>query len=506
MEEGLRRRDAWRVAGKATVALLLLTFFLYQQTIVYLVESWNQIETGEYGHGYLVLLISVYLIFYNRQRLMALAPCPDYRAIFAVLATSMLWMLAVLVDVEMLQTVGLLLLVLSILYTLLGVRVARILTFPVLYIGFAIPIWFPLSPLLQELTADVVFMVIRQMEVPALRVENMIVLPAGKLLIEEACSGLSYFLSALTLGAFFAYINYATFSARLIVVLVAACAAVLTNILRVFIVVYLGYTTDMQHPLVSDHLAFGWYLFGGVVIVLLVIETLLHNSNAAQGVVVYKLAPCNKAKSQFVVIALMIALIVSASSAIVFRAKSQLQPIGNSSQIKLPLNVGEWSVVDVGEDDWTPQYRGATNHKVLFQDKNNQEVSLYIGIYHAQSQGKELINDLNKISDNKVWHTRYQRARLYNAGGQQVLEQLLEKDDGSQRLVWYWYHVAGRNTVNKYQAKMLEVLGLFNGKRQASVIAIAAKLDGEPEHVREMLGDFAVEVKPSLIMLIDDNK
>jgi len=283
----LHPRDAWRVAGISIAALLLLTFVLYQQTILYLIGMWNQLEEGDYGHAYLVLLISVYLIFYNRQRLVALTPCPEYRAIWAVLTASLLLMVAALVDVEMLQTVGLLLLVLSMIWALLGTRVTQILVFPILYIGFAIPIWFPLSPILQDLTADVVFWAIRLMEIPALRIENMIVLPAGRISIEEACSGLRYFLAALALGTLFAYLNYTAFSARLIVVLVSAGAAVFVNILRVFIVVYLGYTTDMQHSLISDHLMFGWYLFGGAVVILLVIDTHiykvgLHCSNETQ--------------------------------------------------------------------------------------------------------------------------------------------------------------------------------------------------------------------------------
>ena len=59
----LHPRDTWRVAGISITVLLLLILFLYQQTILYLIGKWNQLEVGDYGHGYLVLLISVYLIF-----------------------------------------------------------------------------------------------------------------------------------------------------------------------------------------------------------------------------------------------------------------------------------------------------------------------------------------------------------------------------------------------------------------------------------------------------------
>ncbi len=92
---------------------------------------------------------------------------------------------------------------------------------------------------------------------------------------------------------------------------------------------------------------------------------------------------------------------------------------------------------------------------------------------------------------------------MYNAGGQQVLEQLLENNDGSQRLVWYWYRVAGQNTVNKYQAKALQVLGLLNGKRQASIVAIATKLDEEPESTRKTLGQFVEQMDSSIDRVID---
>jgi len=449
----MSQRAVWRVEGVTITVVLLLMFVLYQQTILYVVGKWNQLEAGEYGHGYLVLLISAYLIFYNRRKLAALTPCPEYRAILAILAAGMIWLLAELVDVEMLQTIGLLLLLLSVIWTLLGTRVMRVLAFPILYIGFAIPVWSPLSPLLQELTADVVFWVVRILEIPALRIENMIVLPAGKLSIEEACSGLRYVLAALTLGTLFAYLNYESLQARLVVVLVSVGTAVLANILRVFIVVYLGYTTDMQHPLIFDHLMFGWYLFGGLIVALLGIDVLLHKfflrrSNEVVDAAVYEPVLCNKKKSQFVVVVLATVLLVCAGPAFVFWNNSQQQVVRYPVQAYLSLNAGEWSVMDGKDDGWAPQYQGAIDHKLVFQDKNKHTISLYLGMYLVQTQGEELIYYKNKISDGKIWHIEYQRAKQYDTGEQQVLEQLLEKDDGAQRLVWYWYHVAGILLIN----------------------------------------------------------
>jgi len=273
-------KKAWRSAGISLVLLLLLTLVLYQHTVLYLTGKWNQLDIGEYAHGYLVLAISAYLIVNNRRALLNLAPCLEYRALFGVAAASMLWMVAALVNVEMVQSVGLLFLVLFIVWAALGNQIIRVLAFPVLFIGFAIPIWFPLSPILQNLTADVVFGMIRLISVPAMRQDNMIMLPAGTLSVEEACSGLRYLLAALTLGTLYAYMNYSSLRSRIIVVLIAAGAAILVNMVRVFIVVYLAYTTEMQHPLVDDHLSLGWYLFGGLVVILLVVDARLNRGGA----------------------------------------------------------------------------------------------------------------------------------------------------------------------------------------------------------------------------------
>jgi len=502
-------RDAWHVAVVALTALLGLTFFLYKSTVLYLVEKWNQLELGEYGHGYLVLLISAYLIFYNRHRLVDLSPYPEYRAIIAVLVSSMVWLTAALVDIEVLQAVGLLMQIMSIIWLLLGTQVLKVLSFPLFFISFAIPVWFPLSPILQGITADVVFWLIRLIEIPASRIDNMIVLPAGRLSIEEACSGLRYFLAALTLGTLFAYLNYSTFKARVIVVLVSVSAGVLANILRVFIVVYLGYTTDMQHPLITDHLMFGWYLFGGIVAVLLVIDAYLHrrrmysSSDDTHGAVVTQ-SPCNHdscniVKSQFLIIILSCVLLVSAGPAVAYWMNNQSTSNTTPEQLKLASTIGEWSAMEADDDGWNPLYRGAINRKINFYNKNSHVIHVYLGIYPSQRQGEELINDLNRISDGKVWRAKYQSAKkVNNNNGQQVLEQLLEKNDGSQRLVWYWYHVAGHNTVNKYKAKALQALGLLQGVQQASIVALSTTLEGEPESTRLILGGFSSKLISSM--------
>ena len=58
--------------------------------------------------------------------------CPGYKSLLAMVMASMLWLVTTHVDIEILQTIGLLLLQLSIVWALLYIQVTKILVLPVL--------------------------------------------------------------------------------------------------------------------------------------------------------------------------------------------------------------------------------------------------------------------------------------------------------------------------------------------------------------------------------------
>lgn len=507
---------AWRNALIAIIGLFVLMLVLYQQTVLYLTSLWNQLGGGDYGHGYLVLAISAYLIFTNRKKLADLTPCPEYKAIAAIFLAALLWVLAALVDIATLQSIALLLLFISMVWAVVGNRVMLLLAFPLLYISFAIPVWFPLSPLLQNITADAVFWIIRIMEIPAMRVENVIAVPAGRLSIEEACSGLRYLLASLTLGALYGYMNYRTLRSRLIVVLIVAGAAVFANILRVLIVVYLGYKTDMQHPLVYDHLSLGWYLFAGVVAVLLFLDVALYkifqqarSADDSESIIDSDdalLRPCRKNKFQIGAYMLLVAGMVSAGPATVIWLNSQSVTVQHRDSQALLVAAEGWTFEQVSEDGWAPKYKGADTQKMYLQNQHGQQVHLFLGLYPVQKQGEELINDQNRIADDVVWHTQYQKERVVDAGQHKVLEQVLKNNAGEQRLVWYWYRVAGQATINKYQAKALQVLGLIQGTPHAAVIAISSELEGNKTQSRLKLTGFIEQMGAAVNNVADGGK
>jgi exosortase A len=500
----------WRLAVLVLGSLLLLTMLFYQQTLLYLTGFWNQLETGEYAHGYLVLAMSAYLIFVGRQDLLVLKPRPSYWALALVLGGSLLWLVGALADVLVVQAVALLFLIMAVVWAVLGTSVARKLVFPVLFIIVAIPVWFPLSTVLQDLTANVVFAVVRIFRIPAFLQENMITLPAGTLSVEEACSGMRYFLAALTLGAFYGYLNYQSFRARLSIIIVTGAAGILANILRVFIVVYLGYVTDMQHPIIHDHFMLGWYLFGALVVVLLFIDVWLYKRRRSKvgGVCSDEKASTGPVspvtKSRFLPMFIAVTVLLSTGPAAVYIISERQSKLENADfQLVFPAEIAGWSGPFETEDDWQPRYKGALSKKRRYF-KEDQEVYLYVGFYPIQKQGEELIIYYNKVSNEDIWSATYTRARNAVVEKRQVLEQLLENKHGRQRLVWYWYRVGGRLTANKYEAKILQVLGLLTGDTSSYIIAVAADKTIDLDDAKEVMRDFILTMPAPQAIMVDD--
>ena len=176
--------------------------------------------------------------------------------------------------------------------------------------------------------------------------------------------------------------------------------------------------------------------------------------------------------------------------------------VGNTDfKLVFPAAAG-WSGPSESEDDWMPQYEGALNKKQHYI-KAGGKIYLYTGYYQVQAENKELIAYHNQISDPEVWRPTYTRARDVLVDEREVLEQLLINKQGQQRLVWYWYNVGGRLTANKYEAKMLQVLGLLTGDTGSYIIAVAADKVADIEVTKKMMSNFILSMPVPQVVLLN---
>src|SRR5690606_34589281 len=103
---------------------------------------------------------------------------------------------------------------------------------------------------------------VRAIKMPAIIDGNSIYIPFGHILIADGCSGLRYFVIALAIGYIISYLNRYNEKRLLVVLAAAAAIGLLANWIRIFILILVGYQSEMQSSLMGDHEMFGWILFG----------------------------------------------------------------------------------------------------------------------------------------------------------------------------------------------------------------------------------------------------
>lgn len=137
------------------------------------------------------------------------------------------------------------------------------------YIGltlFTIPIWSELTSVLVDLSSTMVGYAVKLSDLTALLDGNNIFLPSGTIYIADGCSGLRYLTVALLMGYTLILINNYRLAGALTTIGVAVILGLAANWLRIYLLVLVGYHTEMQSSLMRDHETFGWVVFACILI------------------------------------------------------------------------------------------------------------------------------------------------------------------------------------------------------------------------------------------------
>jgi EpsI family protein len=166
--------------------------------------------------------------------------------------------------------------------------------------------------------------------------------------------------------------------------------------------------------------------------------------------------------------------------------------------LQMPAAPPGWTGPLATDDTWQPVYNGAQSAKMAYQHAHGK-LTLFLAYYPHQQQGAEIINDRNSVSNTKLWKPRVTRDQQQLSGVRTVLDRVIESQSGEQRVLWYWYYVAGRYTVNKYEAKILQVIGVLLNRPQALVVIAVADSSLHEEQARALLNEFATGVDAALV-------
>ena len=245
--------------------LMIATLGLYRNTALGMAALWSSAET--FAHGFIVPVISLWLLWRKRKTLIALAPsfAPAWSALPFVAAAGLVWLVGDVAAVNAASQFAFVALMVLCVPAVAGWPATRAVLFPLGFLFFAVPFGDFLLPVLMARTADFTVMALRATGIPVYRDGLQFVIPSGTWSVVEACSGVRYLLASLMVGALFAYLNYRTAKRRMLFMLVAIAVPIVANWLRAYMIVMIGHFSGNQLAVGVDHLIYGWVFFGLVI-------------------------------------------------------------------------------------------------------------------------------------------------------------------------------------------------------------------------------------------------
>lgn len=245
-------------------ALLCLAMVLpFWPTWVRLMAEWTKWDQA-LAHGIVIALATLYYVFATSQLERYPQQGTALRQIIGVLITLAFVVIAALSQrvamdaITQLALVALLLgLMLVFFPTVSWLRLFQVSGLLV----FSVQAWGSLNDILLYLASEVVGTAVAMLSIPALIDGNSITLPYGIMLIADGCSGLRYFIIALALGWLLSISLDYRLPGMFLTLAVATALALIMNWIRIYLLILVGYYSEMQHSLVQDHELFGWVLF-----------------------------------------------------------------------------------------------------------------------------------------------------------------------------------------------------------------------------------------------------
>ncbi len=207
---------------------------------------WNSYaNVPEHGHAFLIPLIVAFLVWQRRDQLAKLNFTGSWMGLTIIGAGIALRYFGVLISAWFFVQLGLVLVLVGLAVTFMGARASKALLAPLAFCFFAVPlpdfVLQETSNNLQMISSWLGVQFIRLCEISVHLEGNIIDLGAMKLQVAEACSGLKYLLSLMTLAFIAAYFFSGPMWQKAIIFVSAAPITVLMNSVRIGIV---GVTVD----------------------------------------------------------------------------------------------------------------------------------------------------------------------------------------------------------------------------------------------------------------------
>lgn len=245
----------------ALFVILTIPIILFLINIPVAKTLWRHgFDDGSYSHAFLIPFIYAYLCFilYQENKL-------DFRKkinpliAFIFILSCYLFFVTTTAQISLAYWASHNLLIIT--GTMMVYKFHWRIVFPATYLIFMYPLWGPLVEILQTISVIAVSFILRYSDIPIYVENQFITIPAGTFEVADGCSGLRYLITALAIGSLYIFLYLNKIKQILLFLSVAILGALITNWIRIIIIILVGHYTNMTSSLIEDHNMFGWFIF-----------------------------------------------------------------------------------------------------------------------------------------------------------------------------------------------------------------------------------------------------
>ena len=259
----LRIKKFFTIRNAAIAFVAFLFFILFQPVILKLIESWD--ADPNYSHGFFIPFISFYFVYTKLEVIKKTTPSSSNKGFWIVLLGLLLFILGWISSLDFVQGISMLIVLWGSILYLFGKEVGKLITFPVFYLIFMIPlpaiVWNRLSVPLSLIASSISSRLMEFLGMVVYREGNIITLPNITLQVVEACSGLRSLVTLMALSAGFAYISNFSVLKKIILFLCAIPIAIVGNVIRLTATGILAENFGEQMAQGFIHEFSGWVVF-----------------------------------------------------------------------------------------------------------------------------------------------------------------------------------------------------------------------------------------------------
>ena len=213
-----------------------LVLVAYVPTFIWMHGRWTEHDTY-YSHGFLVPLISVFIVWLKRKELGKLAIRPSQMGWLFFIPGIAIHAVSALLRVYFTSGFSLILVLIGLVLLFFGRQYLRSLLFPILFLLFMVPL--PLVAIanisfrLKIFAAQISTKIVNMAGVPAVRDGSIIKTMHSYLVVEDPCSGIRSLIALIALGALMAYFGNLSKVKKTILFLSSIPIAISTNVIRI---------------------------------------------------------------------------------------------------------------------------------------------------------------------------------------------------------------------------------------------------------------------------------